>query len=117
MNINTSKNSSSKYKQDYLNVLSSNCSTNIIDKPTRVTPTSATVLDHILTNENKHQVIPFVIDYDITDHYPVAVLIGLFPAPLEAKICCYGGQAIRLRTVKSIAFMRRWLENCCREIN
>ena len=76
MNINTSKNSSSKYKQDYLNVLSSNCSTNIIDKPTRVTPTSATVLDHILTNENMHQVIPFVIDYDITDHYPVAALIS-----------------------------------------
>ena len=76
MDINTSKNSSSKYKQDYLNVLSSNCSTNIIDKPTRVTPTSAAVLDHILTNENKHQVIPFVIDHDIIDHYSVAALIS-----------------------------------------
>ena len=44
-------------------------------------------------------------------------VIDLFPAPLVAKICCYGGQAIRLRTVKSIAFVRRWLENCCREVN
>ena len=43
--------------------------------------------------------------------------IDLFPAPLAAKICCYGGQAIRLRLVKSIAFMVRWLENCSRKIN
>ena len=44
-------------------------------------------------------------------------LIDLFPAPLVAKICCYGGQAIRLRLVKSKAFMRHWLENCYREVN
>ena len=45
------------------------------------------------------------------------VTINLSPAPLVAKICCYGGQAIRLRIVKSIAFMARWLENCSREAN
>ena len=44
-------------------------------------------------------------------------VIDLFPAPLVAKICCYGGQAIRLRLVKSIAFIVRWLENCSRKIN
>ena len=50
-------------------------------------------------------------------YHGMSELTDLFPAPLVAKICCYGGQAIRLRLVKSKAFMRRWLENCCREVN
>ena len=64
------------YSKDYLNLLSSNCATNIIDVPTRVTTSSATVLDHIITNENKHQIFPAVVDYDITDHYPVMALVN-----------------------------------------
>ena len=71
MNINTSKRTNCS--KDYLNLLSSNCATNIIDVPTRVTTCSATALDHIITNENKHQIFPAVVDYDITDHYPVMV--------------------------------------------
>ena len=43
--------------------------------------------------------------------------IDLFPAPLVAKSCCYGGQAIRLRYVERIAFMTGWWENCSREVN
>ena len=42
----------------------------------RVTSSSATVLDHITTNENRHEIIPSVIDYDITDHYPVMAIIN-----------------------------------------
>ena len=74
MNINTSK--QTNCCKDYLNLLSSNCATNIIDVPTRVTATSATVLDHIITKENKHQIFPAVVDYDITDHYPVMALVN-----------------------------------------
>ena len=74
MNINTSK--QTNCCKDYLNLLSSNCATNIIAVPTRVTTTSATVLDHIITNENKHQIFPAVVDYDITDHYPVMALVN-----------------------------------------
>ena len=64
MNINTYKRTN--YSKDYLNLLSSNCATNIIDVPTRVTTSSATVLDHIITNENKHQIFPAVVDYPYT---------------------------------------------------
>ena len=52
---------------------------------TRVTSSSATVLDHIITNENKHQILPVVIDYDITDHYPVAALVHTYLAPKDNK--------------------------------
>ena len=74
MNINTSKRTN--YSKDYLNLLNSNCATNIIDVQTRVTTSSATVLDHMITNENKHQIFPAVVDYDITDHYPVMALVN-----------------------------------------
>ena len=74
MNINTSKRTN--YSRYYLNLLSSNCATNIIDVPTRVTTSSAAVLDHIITNENKHQIFPAVVDYDITDRYPIMALVN-----------------------------------------
>ena len=74
MNINTPKRTNCG--KDYLNLLSSNCATNIIDVPTRVTTSSATVLDHIITYENKHQSFPVVVDYDVTDHYPVMTLVN-----------------------------------------
>ena len=37
---------------------------------------SAAVLDHIITNENKHQVFPAEVDYDITDYYPIMALVN-----------------------------------------
>ena len=49
---------------------------NLIDRPIKVTPSSGTIIDHILTNDSKHQIIPLVFGYDITDHYPVAALIN-----------------------------------------
>ena len=81
MNISTLNNCSSKCTQDYLNMLSSNCTMNLIDKPTSVTPSSGTIIDHILSNDSKHHIIPLVFDYDITDHYPVAALINRNLAP------------------------------------
>ena len=85
MNINTLNNYSSKCTQDYLNMLSSNCTVNLIDKPSRVTPSSGTIIDHILTNDSKHHIIPLVFDYDITDHYPVAALIDRNLAPKRSE--------------------------------
>ena len=29
------------------------------------------MLDHIVTNENKYEILPSVINYDITDHFPI----------------------------------------------
>ena len=41
-----------------MNILSSNGSKNFIDIPTRVTLSSSTVFDHIVTNESKQKNFP-----------------------------------------------------------
>jgi len=40
----------------------------LIDKSTRVTLTTATVLDHILTNITQYSITLGVLRYDLTDH-------------------------------------------------
>ena len=60
---------------NFINMLSSNCSTSIIDIPTRVTCTSSTVLDHIIINENRCVIRPIVIDHLVTDHFPIMAII------------------------------------------
>ena len=43
----------------------------LIDRPTRITPTTATLIDNIFTNVFTHDIKSGVCVYDITDHYPV----------------------------------------------
>ena len=43
----------------------------LITKPTRVTETTSTTLDHILTNDVHHCLLTGIIQYDLSDHYPV----------------------------------------------
>jgi len=82
ININTKEINGNS--TDYLNMLSSNCATSIINIPTRVTQTSATILNHVITNENRHEILSVVIDYAIADHYPVMAVIGkTFSRPLK----------------------------------
>ena len=50
----------------------------LIQRPTRVTRTSATAIDHILTNrvlENKIQ--PGIIKTDISDHFPIFIVFKI----------------------------------------
>lgn len=54
---------------DYINMLASNGFYPLITLPTRVTVTSSTVIDHIITNDHKHQIFPGIIKADISDHY------------------------------------------------
>ena len=56
---------------DYLHVLQSNAFLNLITIPTRATPTSRTVIDHILTNDNESTIIPKVLTYSTSDHFPI----------------------------------------------
>ena len=46
----------------------------IADKPTRVTATSSTLLDHILTNDVISQITPGILNSDDNDHFPTFVL-------------------------------------------
>ena len=57
-------------------MLNSNSVASIINKPTRVTDTSSSTLDHILTNEVRYSLAPFVVKYHITDHFLVMVRVS-----------------------------------------
>ena len=73
ININTK--TTNLNSSNFINMLSSNCSTSVIDIPTRVTCTSSTALDHIITNENRCVIRPIVIDYSVTDHFSIMAII------------------------------------------
>ena len=76
ININTKI--SNINSSNFINMLSSNCSTSIIDIPTRVTCTCAALLVHIVDNENRHFIFALqlqYIDHSITDHFPIVAII------------------------------------------
>ena len=75
ININTSS-QSNNIVTNYLNMLDSNSVASLTNNPTRVTNTSSSTLDHILTNENRLRISPFVLNHVITDHYPVMVTVS-----------------------------------------
>ena len=43
----------------------------LIDRPTRITPTTATLIDNIFTNVLTHKIKSGVVVADLTDHFPV----------------------------------------------
>ena len=56
----------------FINTLISCGTFPIITKPTRVTDTTATIIDHIITNVMNHEILPGVIGTsEVNDHYPV----------------------------------------------
>ena len=56
---------------DYVNMLASNSFFPIISLPTRVTDTSAKLIDHIIINDCKNSIFPGIIKTDLSDHYPI----------------------------------------------
>ena len=46
----------------------------LIDKPTRVTESSATLIDNIFTNELRHNLTCGILFNDISDHLPIFAL-------------------------------------------
>ena len=61
------------YSSDYLNTLTSNSVTSLINKPTRVTPSTTTIIHHVLTYENCFKHYSLVIKYTLTDHYLIKI--------------------------------------------
>jgi len=70
INLNSDKNASPLV--DYLHLLQSSRSNALIslidEKPPRITPTSQTIIDHVLTNDNESTIEPGVFNYKISDH-------------------------------------------------
>ena len=57
----------------------------IITKPTRVTSTTKTLLDHIYINTNIITKYSDVLKWSISDHFPVYLVIGNYDHEKEKK--------------------------------
>ena len=69
IDLNSSEYTSSQ--SEYLNVLKSNGFSSLITKPTRVTASSQTTIDHILSNNYDSVLTPGVFSFKLADHYPI----------------------------------------------
>ena len=59
----------------YTQMVASNGAYSLIDKSTRITNTSQTVIDHIIINDKTSIINPIIFLSDITDHYPGASVL------------------------------------------
>ena len=57
--------------QEIISTFNSNFYFNTITKPTRVTPTSATLIDHMWTNNLKNLSMSGILYVNLSDHFPV----------------------------------------------
>ena len=73
INININKRSSQDV--NYRNATESNGAFQLFTKPTRVTDSTATVIDHIITNDKIHKLCPYVLPANLTDHYPTICMM------------------------------------------
>ena len=73
MNINLLNHSAHKETSDYLDIIYSNSFVPLITRPTRVTDHSATLIDHIMTNNFKPSLSLYqgILLTDVSDHYPI----------------------------------------------
>ena len=75
-NIDLFKSESHAATSDFLNLMYSYSFLPVINRPTRITPFSATLIDNIFTNvlSDKWNSTSGIIVNDITDHYPIFVI-------------------------------------------
>ena len=57
-------------------MLTSKSVTLLITKSTRVTTSTAAIIDHVLSNENRLILTPLVIKYPLTDHYLIMISVS-----------------------------------------
>ena len=69
--INIDLASQTNYVSDYNLLLQSNFFFSLISKPTRVTYSSKTIIDHLLTNDTDLILTLGVLTYSISDHYSI----------------------------------------------
>ena len=60
--------------KDFINTITSNGFSPLIDIPTRITSSTATLLDHIICNKNNFKFLPGVINFDLSDHFLTFVI-------------------------------------------
>ena len=85
IDLNSSEYTSSQ--SEYLNVLKSNEFSNLITKPTRVTATPQTTIDHNLSNDYDSVLTPGVFSFKLADYYPSFCKIS---TPIDKSNDCEG---------------------------
>ena len=85
INIDVSSPSSNAYSKNYKDILLSLGLRNLISKPTRITNSTETILDHILTNLSYESCQSGILINDITDHLPVYALCNLSVCKLKYR--------------------------------
>ena len=83
LNLNTIGCNQHPHAKDYLNILSCNAAFPLITKPTRITSTSSTLLDHINTNITQNILVPGTLRSDLSDHFPTFCFILLDSKPFK----------------------------------
>ncbi len=76
LNINLLNCSTHSDTNDYLNTFYAASFYPLIDKPTRVTTKSYSLIDHIFTNVLDSKITPGVLFNDITDHFPIFMILN-----------------------------------------
>ena len=74
-NIDLLKYNSNSATKFYVDSLTSNNCRSVIDKPTRITETSATLLDHIYTNDVSNNISSGIAVTDVSDHFPTFICV------------------------------------------
>ena len=86
LNLNTTGCNQHPHAKDHLNILSSNAAFPLIIKPTRITSTSSTLLDHIITNITQNTLLPGILRSDLSDHFPTFCFILLDSKPFKITV-------------------------------
>ena len=59
----------------YINSILSHGAIPLTTKPTRISNNSSTIIDHIITNDSKHELQSFISKSNLTNHYPIFCVI------------------------------------------
>ena len=89
MNIDLIKSETHRETSEFLDSMISNDLFPKITLPTRVTHTSATLIDHIYTNNKHHSTIAGTIKTDISDHFSNFILFKWTPTKARPKFITY----------------------------
>ena len=87
--------------QNYLNLIYQNSFIPIVNKPSRVTRKTSTILDHILTNSPVNTNFKtFIFKIDISDHFPICFLQPTSRPREENGATCINKKVININAIE-----------------
>ena len=117
MNIDFLKYNHHAQTEEYLDMLHSNNISAIITKPTRITNCTATLIDHIYTNNTNqtNQMISGIVTIDISDHLPTFCIADI-PVQKQKLKRCYRdyrqfNSELYLQDIKAIDWNSIYIES------